>query len=142
MLRAAFSFTLPDHTARVNQPHPEIVTGSALRFLPLNPFRARVSSEETRRCAAQSSSYSRPANKMSTSLLATLRVEATKTRSIVLVLLVMQTTAAVLLMRYSRTAPRPAGSGPPYLVSLGSGLGSGLGVAPNEALRSTTKREP
>ena len=87
---------------------------------PLNPFRARVSIEErVARCAAQSSSYSRPANKMSTSLLATLRVEATKTRSIVLVLLVMQTTAAVLLMRYSRTAPRPAGSGPPYLVSLG-----------------------
>ena len=65
---------------------------------------------------------------MSTSLLATLRVEATKTRSIVLVLLVMQTTAAVLLMRYSRTAPRPAGSGPPYLVSLGvRDWGQGLG---------------
>ena len=50
-------------------------------------------------------------------MLTTLRVEATKTRSIVLVLLVIQTTAAVLLMRYSRTAVRPAGSGPPYLVS-------------------------
>jgi UDP-sugar transporter A1/2/3 len=48
----------------------------------------------------------------------TLRVEATKTRSIVLVLLVMQTTAAVLLMRYSRTAVRPAGSGPPYLATV------------------------
>ena len=106
-------------------------------FGPEFPSKKRVA-----RCATQSFSYSRPANKMSTSLLATLRVEATKTRSIVLVLLVMQTTAAVLLMRYSRTAPRPAGSGPPYLVSLGSGLGSGLGVAPNEALRSTTKREP
>ena len=106
----------------------EIVNTLRASFLPLNPFRARVSSEETRRCAAQSSSYSRPANKMSTSLLATLRVEATKTRSIVLVLLVMQTTAAVLLMRYSRTAPRPAGSGPPYLVSLGvRDWGQGLG---------------
>ena len=61
---------------------------------------------------------------MSTPWLASLRAEATKTRSIVLVLLVMQTTAAVLLMRYSRTAVRPPGSGPPYLVSSGSGLGS------------------
>ena len=47
--------------------------------------------------------------------------EDMKTRSIVLVLLVMQTTAAVLLMRYSRTTVRSAGSGPPYLVRLGSG---------------------
>ena len=45
--------------------------------------------------------------------------EAMKTRSIVLVLLVMQTTAAVLLMRYSRTTVRSAGSGPPYLARLG-----------------------
>jgi len=51
-------------------------------------------------------------------MLTTLRVEATKTRSIVLVLLVIQTTAAVLLMRYSRTAVRPAGSGPPYLATV------------------------
>ena len=55
---------------------------------------------------------------MSMSILSTLRQEAMKTRNIVLVLLVMQTTAAVLLMRYSRTALRPPGSGPPYLVSL------------------------
>ena len=54
---------------------------------------------------------------MSISMLTTLRVEATKTRSIVLMLLVMQTTAVVLLMRYSRTRVLPAGSGPPYLVS-------------------------
>ena len=76
------------------------------------------------RCARRSVAAWRP---MSTPLLASLRAEATKTRSIVLVLLVIQTTAAVLLMRYSRTAVRPAGSGPPYLVSSGSGLGSKFG---------------
>ena len=76
------------------------------------------------RCARRSVAAWRP---MSTPLLASLRAEATKTRSIVLVLLVIQTTAAVLLMRYSRTAVRRAGSGPPYLVSSGSGLGSKFG---------------
>ena len=46
--------------------------------------------------------------------LATLHAEALKTRNIVLVLLVVQTTSIVLLMRYSRTVERPFGSGPPY----------------------------
>jgi len=55
---------------------------------------------------------------MNLSIVTSLRAEAMKTRTIVLVLLVMQTTAAVLLMRYSRTAVRPPGSGPPYLATV------------------------
>jgi len=55
---------------------------------------------------------------MHLSIVTSLRAEAMKTRTIVLVLLVMQTTAAVLLMRYSRTAVRPPGSGPPYLATV------------------------
>jgi len=55
---------------------------------------------------------------MHLSIVTSLRAEAMKTRTIVLVLLVMQTTAAMLLMRYFRTAVRPPGSGPPYLATV------------------------
>jgi len=45
------------------------------------------------------------------------RDEMCKLRNVVLALLVVQTTAIVLLMRYSRTMARPADAGPIYLAS-------------------------
>jgi UDP-sugar transporter A1/2/3 len=45
------------------------------------------------------------------------RDEMFKLRNVVLALLVVQTTAIVLLMRYSRTMARPADAGPIYLAS-------------------------
>ena len=64
---------------------------------------------------------------MLSTMLSTLRQEALTTRTMVLVALVVQTTAAVLLMRYSRTAIRPPGSGPPYKARSGSCIVPGLG---------------
>ena len=47
-----------------------------------------------------------------------LKVEICKVRNVVLLLLIVQTTSIVLLMRYSRTVVREPGTGPAYKASV------------------------